>query len=295
MPNLSSVLDTRELSNLYTGKVIVFVEAESDANLFNRFIGPGYGEFIEFQVPGEKASGCEAVKGRVRQERNSNKRIYGLIDGEAAVGYGAGFDKLLKCDKPLFDLEDERLEGILFLAEHEAENILIIYADVCTYIAADETLAGLGKRNIEQITDGLAFIVERQFWAAICKYASYRLYSSREMSGILSNSFFEDTSAYVSMRSIKAKVKEKEGSWHRFLGEVKTLRASANEHMGTLDSRGQNKIRLRLADGKMVLNRLQNVFNVQPKWQGHLTKEVAESQYADDFRDELFQRTGIHR
>ncbi|NTZ91998.1 hypothetical protein [Agrobacterium tumefaciens] len=187
----------------------------------------------------------------------------------------------------------ENLEGIMFLAEHEAENILINYADIVTYIENDVSLHGLGKRSASDIDDGIEEIVYPQYWAALCKYVSYERHKAKLMSGALANTFYADASSWRSMKSIKDAVTSKNGDWRDFMVRFKEMRNRTEGYLNQLGDEERKKARRRLADGKIALAKIQSVFGLKATWQGHLVKEVAASAYSTDFRKSLFDKTGI--
>ncbi|ANT54811.1 hypothetical protein [Mesorhizobium amorphae] len=290
MPDFNQLRSKNELESLYLGKVIVVVEDDSDAELYQRLIGPGKGEFLEFQVPHEKGTGCGAVKHSVKVQREKNKRVYGLLDGEVSVSHD-GYDKFRECTDPIFEMHG--LDGLMFLAEHEAENILINHADIETYIEHDVSLHGLGKRSPVEIETKVEAVVDRQFWAAMCKYVSYEMHKEKQMEGVLGNTFYADASLCRSMKLIKSGVIGQKGDWKTFKSRLKKLRGGTETYLQSLSPASRKKARRRLADGKMALAKIQSVFGLKPTWQGHLVKEVAASAYATDFRIHLFEKTQI--
>jgi hypothetical protein len=290
MPDFNQLRSKSELESLYLGKVIVVVEDESDAEFFQRLIGPGHGEFIEFQVPHEKGTGCAAVKRSVEIQREKNKKVFGLLDGEASVSHN-GYEKLMECVDPFFEVDD--LDGVMFLAEHETENILINYADIVTYIENDVSLHGLGKRSASDIDDSIEEVVYRQYWAALCKYVSYEMHEAKLMSGVLANTFYADASACRSMKSIKNAVTAKNGDWRNFMVRFKKMLNGTESYLNKLGNEERKKARRRLTDGKIALAKIQSIFGLKPTWQGHLVKEIAASAYSTDFRKSLFGKTGI--
>lgn len=290
MPDFNQLRSKNELESLYLGKVIVVVEDDSDAELYQRLIGPGKGEFLEFQVPHEKGTGCGAVKNSVMTQREKNKRVYGLLDGEASVSHG-GYAKFRECTHTFFEVDG--LDGLMFLAEYEVENILINHADIETYIEHDVSLRALGKRSPAEIETKVEAVVERQFWAAMCKYVSYEMHTAKLMEGALGNPFHPDASLCRSMLLIKTQVTGKKGDWRVFKSRLKTLRGETESYLDGLGPAERKKARRRLTDGKVALSKLQSVFGLKSTWQGHLFKEVAAGVYATDFRTHLFEKTGI--
>lgn len=290
MPDFNQLRSKNELESLYLGKVIVVVEDDSDAELYQRLIGPGKGEFLEFQVPHEKGTGCGSVKHSVKTQREKNKQVYGLLDGEASVSHG-GYEKFRQCTDPFFEVDG--LDGVMFLAEHELENILINHADIETYIEHDVSLHGLGKRSPAEIDSKIEAVVERQFWAAMCKYVSYEMHTDKQMDGALGNPFYPDASRCHSMQLIKTAVTGKKGDWKVFKARLKMLRGGTETYLNSLGPAARKKARRRLADGKIALSKIQSVFGLKSTWQGHLVKEVVGGGYANDFRTHLFEKTGI--
>lgn len=164
MPSLSALTDTTALKHRYVRKVFVYVEADSDVHLFQTIMGPGFNEFIEFHTPSEKGKGCGPAKAYVAKYRKDNPRIFALLDGEAAVPEADGFEHFVKSDATIFTMVVP--EGILYLADHEAENVLLRQTDLIAYIADQTTLADMGKHKTQDIALKVSSIVERQFAAA---------------------------------------------------------------------------------------------------------------------------------
>jgi hypothetical protein len=106
MPSLSALNDTTALKHRYVRKVIVYVESESDANLFRTIVGPGFNEHIQFETPPEKGKGCGPAKDYVAKYRKGNPQIYALLDGEAAVPETDGFEQFVKSDATIFSLRE---------------------------------------------------------------------------------------------------------------------------------------------------------------------------------------------
>ncbi|HCL3251941.1 TPA: hypothetical protein N2A09_005774 [Pseudomonas aeruginosa] len=296
MANFADILDGDELDNKYAGKVIVYVEAEADANLFNKLIGPGWAELIEFKVPPVGGAGCGPAKARVKIERQTNSKVFALIDGEAAVEAVDGFDKLLDCSLPIFVTDDPELEGVLFIGEHEVENILLRKGDLCNYIVADTTLSAMGRNNPADVRLVLERIVALYLLGALCKYASARLHSNGQMSGILDTKIFGSETSRLRpliFAKLKEQVEAAQGSWDEFRNELKDLIRKVSFKIKSLDAEHGYDERARLADGKAVLKKIKNKYGINSRWEGHLASEIAKLSYASEFRENLFSRTGI--
>ncbi|URK89511.1 ATP-binding protein (plasmid) [Rhizobium sp. RCAM05350] len=294
MANLSQISDTAELDNKYIGKVVVYVEAESDANLFEVLVGPGHAERIEFKTTPEGGNGCGPTTARVKRERVTNRKVFGLIDGEAATSSHLGFEKMLSCVEPTFVVDDPELEGVLFLADHEAENILLRHSDVCHFIVNDTPLAGMKSRTADEVRKYINGIVDRYFSSAICKYTSARLHSANAMAGILdSGMFFNDLSRSKFLKLLQAKVVAAGCSWEDFRTELDTLRGLIETRFATMEDELKEEERKRLSDGKSALARIKHQFGVSKSWEGHLANELAGLPYAAEFRESVFRRTGL--
>lgn len=291
MPALSSLRDTTALRHRYVRKVIVYVESDSDANLFRTIVGPGYTEHIEFEVPPEKGTGCGPAKACVEKYRRENPQIYALLDGEAAVPEADGFENFVKSDATIFSLSDS--SGVLYLADHEAENILLRHADIVTYIVDQTTLANLGKNRPEEVTEKLSSIMERQFLAALCKYASYLLHAGGKIAGVLSGTHANDASDAEIRELLKERVLKGSCDWQTFETELDKVRDHIVLHMEAMDDNGKTTTKWRLADGKIALKRVQHTYGINATWEVPLAKEVAQSEYARQFREDLFRFTNI--
>tara|TARA_R110000796_G_scaffold250870_1_gene381071 strand:+ start:10517 stop:11401 length:885 start_codon:yes stop_codon:yes gene_type:complete len=292
MGNFANIKDGDELDNKYSGKVIVYVESESDIKLFDKIIGPGFAERLEFKVPPTGGTGCEPAKKRVLLERPKNDRVYALLDGEVGVSSSDGFERLLSCSSTIFTSGDAELDGIIFLAEHEAENILLRRADICAFIASDDSLVKLGRKQEAEIRLVMETTIDHYFKFAVCKYASARLHFSKQMDGILdSGLFWQEVSRSKLLKKIKAKVSDQNCNWQRFLMELRALQAQIEKYFEEMDDEQREAERLRLADGKSAMKKLRVVYKVSPGVEGHLLNEVVKDDYARQFRQELFDRT----
>lgn len=291
MPDLSSLRDTTALRHRYVQQVIVYVESDSDANLFRTIVGPGYNEHIKFETPPEKGTGCGPAKAWVEKYRKDNSQIYALLDGEAAVTEDNGFEQFVKSDAAIFSLS--KLDGVLYLADHEAENILLRQTNIVTYIVDQTTLAELGKKKPEEVNEKVSSIVERQFRGALCKYASYLLHADGKITGVLSGTHANDASDVEINKLLEERVLEGSCDWRTFEAELNKVREHVVLHMETMDENGKTTTRWRLADGKIALTQVRHTYGIKATWEVPLAKEVAHSEYARRFREDLFRLTNI--
>ncbi len=291
MPSLSALKDTTALRHRYVRKVVVYVESDSDVNLFRTIVGPGFNEYIQFETPPEKGNGCGPAKAYVDKYRKNNPQIYALLDGEAAVPETNGLEQLVKSDATIFALSEP--EGILYLADHEAENILLRQTDIVTYIADQATLADLNKKKPEEIAEKVSSIVERQFDGALCKYASYRLHARGKIAGVLSGTHAKQCSDEEVLQSLKDRVIKGECDWYTFETELGRVRECVVLHVKTMDTSEKTTTTWRLADGKIALKQVQHVYDIKATWEVPLAKQVAQSDYARRFREDLFRFTKV--
>ncbi|TIM30560.1 MAG: hypothetical protein E5Y63_11485 [Mesorhizobium sp.] len=291
MPDLSALKDTTALRHRYVRKVIVYVESDSDANLFRTIVGPGYNEHIQFETPPEKGKGCGPAKAYVVKYRKDNPQVYALLDGEAAVPETDGFEHFVKSNAAIFSLDEP--EGVLYLADHEAENILLRQTNIVAYIVDQETLAELGKKKPAEIAQKVSSIVERQFMGALCKYASYLLHAKGKISGVLGGTHAAERSDAEILQLLEDRVLKGNCDWPTFKAELDKVQEHVVVHMETMDASGKTTTKWRLADGKIALKHMQHAYRISPTWEVPLAKEVAQSDYAKQFREDLFRFTKI--
>jgi hypothetical protein len=202
-----------------------------------------------------------------------------------------GFEQFVKSDATIFSLGEPG--GILYLADHEAENILLRQTDIVAYIADQATLAELGKRKPEEIAQKVSSIVGRQFAGAMCKYASYLLHAEGKISGVLSGTHANQCSDEEVCKLLKDRVVKCNCNWQTFKAELDRVRDHIVLHLETMDETGKTTTTWRLADGKIALNHMRNTYGIQSTWEVPLAKQVAQSEYAQHFREELFKFTKV--
>jgi hypothetical protein len=300
MPRLSEIGDTEAIDNRYARKVIVYVEAETDATIFYGLTEPGIREFLEFKTPTSLLRGGGAVAEEVKLRRAQYSRTYGLIDGEEAAKYGA-IDTLLNCRTTMFTLEQAD-EGLIFLGQHEAENVLLLHGGLTELIRRDRSILSSADLSNGDIAERVATVVRQFFQAALLKYASmtfnHRANKVTPKSGckvIDSARFLRPGPRRAVLEDIKASV-EAEGvvAWDDLLQEVKrTWRIVRQEFISTRPNSAQCGLeRMRLTDGKSVVTRLAALSSSDAgKWSNHLLETAKTSDYADRFRSELLTLT----
>ena len=294
MPNLSEIEDSDAVDSIYAARAVVYVEADVDSLVFARLVGMRAAQEVDFKVPRQGHGGWEAVCTQVSRERvNGNQRVFGLIDGEAAVSLGR-WQQLIGATGAIFDLSGRG--GMLCLADHELENLLLRHGDICGYIADNVTLSKLSSRPRADIEETLRRLTRRFFHAAVLGYAVQHLHQCGQRYPSVNLGKFQNTA--FSTGSIRADLKrstvESGLSWNDYVTQVYSI-------IGTLRLRFQQEnmpieIRslhlLRLADGKELLKRIIGDYKASSKVEGHLVRKLIDSDYASVFRNEILKAVG---
>ncbi len=285
MISLHNMLDADDLENRYLGKAIFYVESENDANFYKQCVAIGHDEYFEFKgLPGR--GGYSAAIAKAVEERKANEMVFALVDGEAAADKTGGLSLLLSCSSKVFQVPGEGLEGVIFLSEHELENIIIRLSDVVTFIAHDDALGDVGRKSAGGLKQELEAVIDRQFAGAVCKYASMKMNSENRMNGCF-GAVFWDQPERVTLWKLRAAVKERTSDWKAFYVEVKAIEAALRKRFAEGDPGLAAYERLRLTDGKTVMKTMAHNHKVNPKWFGHLTMQIVGNAYFDQLRQEI--------
>ena len=135
MPKFSEIGNTDAVDSVYAARAIVYVEADVDSDVFARIVGMSGAHDVDFKVPLSGGSGYIAVCTQVDHERGSgNDRVFGLIDGEAAASLG-NLCELIAANTAIFPLSNH--DAVFCLADHELENLMLLYGDVCGFLVKD--------------------------------------------------------------------------------------------------------------------------------------------------------------
>jgi len=301
MPRLSDIGDSDAVDDRYSAKVIVYVEADDDANIFYGLTGEDIMAYLEFKPSNTIGGGKGQVAAQVRERRPRNRRIFGLVDGEEAAGAGA-IGQLINCRTALFEVAGAANDGLIFLAHHEAENILLMHGDLPALIRKEATIARSAAMRDDEIKSRIVVAVRHFFQAALLKYASRSLnhlaHSVAPQSGcrvIDSARFLDLKSRREILESIRQNI-EAEGiiTWKELQDEVTAtwklvrqtyVNARPDETFGVGE-------RMRLSDGKSVVKRLATLSGSQPaKWANHLLEDARKSDFAGQFREQLLDIT----
>lgn len=295
MPSLDALGDSSALLNRYLDKVIVYVEGEGDQRLFGRIVGPDVADRLEFQTPVTDGGGCRTVIKRVQDERPANDKIFGLVDGETAVELG-GVQDLVSCRKHLFTLGTAgSAAGVIFLAGHELENLILIHGGVCELVSKNMKLAHLGDVEAAEVEQTLLRLTRRFLISALFKYAAFSL--GIRGAPVVTNKSGKliDAACKVSqwLEELKLAVIDAGGNWAAYRAEAKAILQSLIRHLAaeaaTPAVRSTHFIRL--ADGKSLLKGLQKHYG-QSIGEGILADALTKPPYASEFRLELMQLTG---
>ena len=294
MPDLNSFDDVDELDNRYIGKCVVYVEGEDDRNAWEHVVGSDVADRLEFKVPRSGGAWAGAVLCRVRAERVKNTRIFGLVDGEVAAEFGETA-RLIECPGLLFELGLPDCEGIVFIAAHELENILIGQSGFVEFVEHNLELRELGSRTKEEIKSHVSTEAHRFYVAALVKYAWAHLHFKGLTNGL------GDVGHFRSRRSLLKEIREARqrvrrefsdggGEFRRQLGEIGRR---AKQRIDDVERGGGCRVSevVRLSDGKGLLARLRNHWQLSAASNGQLVERVRVSTFGTRFRDELLAVT----
>jgi hypothetical protein len=294
MPNLSSIDDPEALENRYVDKTIIYVEGEPDEEVFRRIVGPEIADRLEFKTPKSGGAGYLTVLNRVRNERPSNRKIYGLVDGEAAVTVG-GLHVLLDCRDLIFAIPDcPEADGIIFLAGHELENVMMLYGGLVGHICNDVRLRDLNSLSEGSVTKQVLFLTRRFFNAALLKYAALQLtWLGQECSIVEAGRFQAKCSAMSIRRDLRNKIAKQGIPWDAFSAQIYGITRHLRKHfkMEALDEKCKSMHLMRLADGKGLLTKLQSHYKSGGRWEGHLVQALTEPRFAVEFRTSLMKHS----
>ena len=231
---------------------------------------------------------------RVQMERVKNGKIFGLVDGEVAAVFG-GTAELIGCSDLLFQLELSECEGILFLGAHELENVLIGASDFVEFVERNVELGELGSRDREDIRSQVWKDARRFYVAALIKYAWAHLYCEGVCCGVGDVGNFRSNRPLVEeIRQVRERVEgEFPDGGQEFRRRLKEIGRRAKQKMDDVERAGGN-IRcevVRLADGKGLLARLRNRWQLRRANDGLLVERVRLSPFSERFRDELLALT----
>jgi hypothetical protein len=299
MPRFSEIGDSTAVNNRYADKVVVYVEAEDDITAFYGITGKSIREYLEFLEPRKIGGGAESVIAQVRADRTTNPKVFGLVDGEAAATFG-GTDQLIDCTDRFFQLDDPALDGVVFLAEYEMENILLLYGDLPELMRRDVPFREFDGFSSEDAQTHIKKTAQLFFLAALLKFASITFHRRAYQKGqpgcrTIDSGRFQrradpvrilaeirrdvEAEALISWVELKAEVRR---SHHRL--RIK-LAASGADHTTI------QRERLRLADGKAVLTRLKNDHSQHGRWTSHLLRSIEGTAFSALFRERLLAIT----
>lgn len=283
-------LDALALENAYLGRVVLYVEAAADAEVFRRILGPGMADRLEVQVP-PAASGWDSVKNRVSYERSANSKIFGLLDGEAAAAI-AGWDPLVCCAEHVFTSKGH--EGLIFLAGHELENLLMLHGGFCDVVADDVRLHDIGSHTSTEVRALLVRKAQRFFVSAILKYAVLNLQTQgREIALPTLGRFKSKDSTVAVLRAMRAEIVAQGVPWTDVSDEMRAIiqRLRTRFRAETVSKSAKSDHLIRLADGKGLIDGVRATINTNARWEGHLARNLTHPAYADRFRELIVEAT----
>ena len=266
---------------------------KEDSEVFARLVGMHAAQKVDFQGSYETAT----VDGRLcatklneNVESGNLRDVFGLIDGDAAACLGRWRD-LFDAKGVIFHLCGSR--GILCLADHELENLLIRYGDICGYLADDVALSRLSSRARADIEETLRRLTRRFFHAAVLGYAIQNLHHSGKRYPVVTVGRLQISS--VRTGAIRTDLKMRTASaglnWDDFLAQVYEIMSALR---GRFRKEGMSAAMrsihlLRLADGKELMKKMISCYKANARTQGHLVHTLIGSEYANDFRGQILE------
>ena len=295
MPDLSVFRDVDEVENRYIDKCVVYVEGKDDRNVWQKVMGGEFADRIEFKVPVAEGTGSETVLNRVCAERPRNPKIFGLVDGEVAARFGEA-DRLIDCSDVLFRIRASRCDGVLFLAAHEMENIVVGHSNFAGFVETNVRIREMGTISFEEVDHHIRVQATRFYVAALIKYAWAHLYSRGQATGIGNvDHFRSDNGLLAEIRNAKRRIRQEFADQAiEFRRQFDEIKGWAKTRMNALKRNGESTDVevVRLADGKGLLIKLQQRWGIAKANEGLLVERVCTSDFPEKFRLELVKATG---
>jgi len=286
-------IDPSALLNRYLDKTIIYVEGDGDQRLFTRIVGPDVADQLEFRTPKVSGGGCSVVIKRVEDERPTNRKVFGLVDGETAVGLG-GMGAFLACRKNLFNLSGvAQADGILFLAGHELENLILLHGGVCELVSKNVKLGNLGAVQAADVEETLLKLTRRFFAAALLKYAAFVAGIGGAPVVTISGGKLIEPSLRITawIAELRDAVGHAGGDWSTYRAEAKAIFRTLTQQFDTeaMTDACRRDHFIRLADGKNLLIGLLHVYG--KIGEGILADALTKPPYSEQFRAELMALT----
>lgn len=291
MPNLTEIEDSDAVDSIYAARAVVYVEAEEDSEVFARLVGMHSAEKVDFKAPRNGHGGWQAVCDQVERERQGgNLDVFGLIDGDAAACLGQWRD-LIDANGVIFDLYQRR--GMLCLADHELENLLLRYGGICAYLADDVALNKLSSRSLADIEETLRRLTRRFFHAAVLRYAVQHFHHSGRRYPAVTVGRLQDSSVRTgAVRTDLKRRTDRAGlNWEEFVAQVYEIKGALRERFRKegMSASLRSIHLLRLSDGKELLKKMISIYNANVRTQGHLVQTLISSEYAKEFRSHILK------
>lgn len=295
MPELSVFIDVEEMDNRYIGKCVVYVEGKDDRNVWERIVGSDLADRLEFKVPLAEGAGSEVVLNRVSVERPNNSKIFGLVDGEVAAQFGEVL-RLIDCSEVLFELQERRCDGILFLSAHELENVLVGHSCLAAFVERNVALKQLGAISRKEVEQNILKQAKRFYVAALIKYTWAHMYFRGLANGIGDvDHFRSDNGVTVEIQNAKQKIEQKFSDDSReFRQQLVQIGRWVKARMDLVKRGGASTDGefVRLAEGKGLLIKLRSHWKFTSANDGLLVENVYRSDFASKFREQLVAVTG---
>ena len=275
MPNLKEVSDAASAANIYVDRLIIFLEGQSDQEIFERLF-PNKESEILFRTPdiplgdtpGQPAKGYLAVINRVKQERTDRPldpdRVIGFVDRDIFLAREE-WDTLFEQNDQKYRDASQLGDGVIPLLYWEIENYLVD-PRVISIVLAD-----LKKKN-DGIKEKIHTAIDRSMYlnAANCVAHSHRAQAIAH--GIVLNKCAEEKFEAL----IKQQVKKLLGK--AFLdNQFESFYKRFVKFLEGLDPNDRHERAMRIVSGKTLITYIRHHSQIHEEIEFLLAKETRNS------------------
>lgn len=275
MTNLNEVSDADSAANIYIDRLIIFLEGQSDIEIFARLFPNKQSEILFLtpdtpvgEISGQSARGCIAVIKRVSQERSDRPsdvdRVIGFVDRDIFFAQKK-WDILFERDDQKYRDDSALGDGIMPLIYWEIENYLLDPEVVAIVLADLEKEKNEIRRNIHTAIDRSMYLN-----AANCIVHTHNV---REIAhGIVLNECDESEFKALIEQQAKDKLGEKFSD-----DQLKEFYGRFCEFLDGLDMDARLERAMRIVPGKTLITYIVNCYGVHEKLERLLAKETRNS------------------
>ena len=182
---------------------------------------------------------------------------------------------------------------MLSLADHELENLLLRNGDISGYLVDDVALGRLSSRNRADVEKTLRQQTRKVF---PCRYIGIRV-QHFHYSGIryptVSVGRLQDSSVRTGAirTDLRDRTVEAGEDWNKLLTQVYEIKDALRERFRKegMSRALRSDHLLRLADGKEVMKKMISLYNGSNRTHGHLVQTLVGSEYAREFRRQIWK------